>query len=415
MTTNTRNTEIRQATRTIAGTKSSKVAIAALLFALTTQLQAANNGHPAGNRSGSTASHPSAGSTYRAPSANRSTSNTAFRGSSARNGMASSQRTSAAPANRATSRNTASAASFRNTSARSSAPKSTTPSPVNKPSTGTSSNTNTNKNTNTNINTNINKNTNTYSGSNGAGANGLGTRGTGTKSTGSNVGSGSKGNGTNTGTGGNGVATNTNTNVNKNTNINTNTNINNNTNININKSRGGRNGGDVVGRDKGHIPDNRFRSEFGRGHEFHVDHPIMIGGHLGFRYAGVSFGFVEPMPVDWMDTDPVYVDYTAGSYFLCNRVHPGVRVAVNIGDCPICAQAPVVASNNTDCTDCGASDQSDQSDSDGVTTLARGQTIDQVVAILGNPKDIVDLGVRKIYVFGDMRITFIGGRLSDAR
>ena len=41
-----------------------------------------------------------------------------------------------------------------------------------------------------------------------------------------------------------------------------------------------------------------------------------------------------------------------------------------------------------------------------------GQTIDQVVAILGKPKTIVDLGTKKTYIYSDMKIIFTAGKVS---
>jgi hypothetical protein len=51
----------------------------------------------------------------------------------------------------------------------------------------------------------------------------------------------------------------------------------------------------------------------------------------------------------------------------------------------------------------------------GPATISLGQTIDQIVAILGTPKSIVDLGAKKIYVYPDMKITFIDGKVSDVQ
>ena len=48
-------------------------------------------------------------------------------------------------------------------------------------------------------------------------------------------------------------------------------------------------------------------------------------------------------------------------------------------------------------------------------SIALGQTIAQVTAILGNPKSIVDLGARKIYVYKDLKITFKDGKVSDVQ
>jgi hypothetical protein len=44
-----------------------------------------------------------------------------------------------------------------------------------------------------------------------------------------------------------------------------------------------------------------------------------------------------------------------------------------------------------------------------------GQTIDEVTAALGQPKSVVDLGAKKIYVYRDMKVTFKGGKVSDGQ
>jgi hypothetical protein len=81
-----------------------------------------------------------------------------------------------------------------------------------------------------------------------------------------------------------------------------------------------------------HIPDGRFRASFGRGHEFHIGHPIMIGGLASFQFGGFWFGIVDPWPSVWLYSDPVYVDYVDGGYVLVNVWHPGIEVAVSAGD-----------------------------------------------------------------------------------
>jgi hypothetical protein len=47
--------------------------------------------------------------------------------------------------------------------------------------------------------------------------------------------------------------------------------------------------------------------------------------------------------------------------------------------------------------------------------IALGQTIEQVVAILGQPKTVVDLGNKKTYVYKDMKVVFLGGKVSDVQ
>jgi hypothetical protein len=44
-----------------------------------------------------------------------------------------------------------------------------------------------------------------------------------------------------------------------------------------------------------------------------------------------------------------------------------------------------------------------------------GQTIDQVKSILGQPEKTVDLGKKQIYVYKDLKITFIDGKVSDVQ
>jgi hypothetical protein len=72
----------------------------------------------------------------------------------------------------------------------------------------------------------------------------------------------------------------------------------------------------------------------------------------------------------------------------------------------------------------GGGVQSGPSDSAGMAsaapagppkTIELGQTIDQVTAILGQPKNVVDLGTKKIYVYPDMKITFNAGKVSDVQ
>jgi hypothetical protein len=44
-----------------------------------------------------------------------------------------------------------------------------------------------------------------------------------------------------------------------------------------------------------------------------------------------------------------------------------------------------------------------------------GQSIDEVVAAMGQPVRIVDLTSKKIYVYKDMKITFKAGKVSDVQ
>jgi hypothetical protein len=48
-------------------------------------------------------------------------------------------------------------------------------------------------------------------------------------------------------------------------------------------------------------------------------------------------------------------------------------------------------------------------------TIQMGQTIEQVKAALGQPEKIVDLGQKQIYVYKDLKTTFVNGKVSDVQ
>ena len=81
-------------------------------------------------------------------------------------------------------------------------------------------------------------------------------------------------------------------------------------------------------RGEGRIPDDRFRSNFGSGHRFHIGSPRMVDGYSRFQYGGFWFGFIDPWPEGWYYTDDVYIDYVDGEYYLYNPYYPGVRIAI---------------------------------------------------------------------------------------
>ena len=77
-----------------------------------------------------------------------------------------------------------------------------------------------------------------------------------------------------------------------------------------------------------HIPNEKFRANFGRQHTFVVNRPVVVQGQPQFVYGGYTFVFVDPWPVEWVYTDDCYIDYIDGDYFLFDVLHPGVRVAL---------------------------------------------------------------------------------------
>lgn len=83
-----------------------------------------------------------------------------------------------------------------------------------------------------------------------------------------------------------------------------------------------------------YIPQARFSVYFGSQHWFRMrSRPTIYMGFPRFSYGGFSFLLVDPWPEywadNWYDTDDVYVDYDDG-YYLFNRRHPGIRLAITV-------------------------------------------------------------------------------------
>jgi hypothetical protein len=85
------------------------------------------------------------------------------------------------------------------------------------------------------------------------------------------------------------------------------------------------------------IPQARFSLYFGSQHWFRMhNRPAIYMGYPRFSYGGFSFLLVDPWPEywaeNWYDTDDVYVDYDDydNGYYLYNRRHPNVRLAITV-------------------------------------------------------------------------------------
>jgi hypothetical protein len=61
-----------------------------------------------------------------------------------------------------------------------------------------------------------------------------------------------------------------------------------------------------------------------------------------------------------------------------------------------------------------AADQGQQQQAEP-QTIEKGQTTDQVQAALGKPEKIVNLGTKQIYIYKDMKVTFLNGKVSDVQ
>ena len=81
-----------------------------------------------------------------------------------------------------------------------------------------------------------------------------------------------------------------------------------------------------------HIPDPKFKANFGRQHSFKVNRVInrttIVAGQTQFVYGGYTLIFLDPWPAEWAFTDDCYIDYVDDDYFLFDLFHPGIRIAL---------------------------------------------------------------------------------------
>jgi hypothetical protein len=75
------------------------------------------------------------------------------------------------------------------------------------------------------------------------------------------------------------------------------------------------------------IPDDRFRSSFGRQHTFRVQRQAGGGGQR-FQYGGYYFEYVEAWPGDWSYDDDFYIESMGDDYYLYDLRHPEMRILV---------------------------------------------------------------------------------------
>jgi len=77
-----------------------------------------------------------------------------------------------------------------------------------------------------------------------------------------------------------------------------------------------------------HIPDPKFKANFGRQHSFAVNRVItqrtVVVNQTQFVYGGYTFMFADPWPADWAYTDDCYIDYVNDEYVLVDLAHPGM-------------------------------------------------------------------------------------------
>jgi hypothetical protein len=81
------------------------------------------------------------------------------------------------------------------------------------------------------------------------------------------------------------------------------------------------------------IPDDQFRTHFGREHRFHVQRERVVNvSRPVVVYGGYSWQLAEPWPSDWSYDDDCYIDDVDGEYFMFDDLHPGIRIAVFIAE-----------------------------------------------------------------------------------
>jgi hypothetical protein len=94
--------------------------------------------------------------------------------------------------------------------------------------------------------------------------------------------------------------------------------------------------GDRGGYDGYRIPDNRFHGYFGHDHGFRIFGLSLetYGNYPRFQYDGFWFVLLDPWPEywsdDWYENDDVYIDYSDDGYYLYNRRHPGIGIAISV-------------------------------------------------------------------------------------
>jgi hypothetical protein len=92
---------------------------------------------------------------------------------------------------------------------------------------------------------------------------------------------------------------------------------------------------------------------------------------------------------------------------LASQVHPDTNVATELNQ----------ASQEADQEEQTVVNQSAniEASAAGPVTISLGQTIDQVTSIQGAPQKVIDLGAKKIYVYPDIKITFVDGKVTDVQ
>ena len=79
------------------------------------------------------------------------------------------------------------------------------------------------------------------------------------------------------------------------------------------------------------------------------------------------------------------------------------------------AQSEGDASQQQPAQDQPPAQQTQQSQQAEPQTVQAGMTTDQVQSILGKPDKIFNVGTKQIYVYKDVKVTFLDGKVSDVQ
>lgn len=74
------------------------------------------------------------------------------------------------------------------------------------------------------------------------------------------------------------------------------------------------------------IPEDRYRSDFGRAHTFHVRHD----NDDRFQFGGFWFQYTDAWPSDWGYNDDFYIVEIDGVDYLCDARFPDQRIVIVI-------------------------------------------------------------------------------------
>jgi hypothetical protein len=80
----------------------------------------------------------------------------------------------------------------------------------------------------------------------------------------------------------------------------------------------------------GRIPEDKFRSSFGREHTFVMSKTVVVEHQTQFVQSGYTFVMAQPWPAAWVATTPVYIDFISGGYYLICPAQPSIQISLNV-------------------------------------------------------------------------------------